>query len=86
MSERATNEALTHIALCDEYTNLRFDLRFSAPATVHRFPLETVSQSEGGQERVYQGSVVLPNWLVRLAPGARFEVSLDASCTPLVQR
>jgi len=86
LSERATNEALTHIALCDEYTNLRFDLRFSAPATVHRFPLETVSQSEGGQERVYQGSVVLPSWLVRLAPGARFEVSLDASCTPLAQR
>lgn len=83
LSERASHAGMSHIALCDEYTNLRFDLRFSAPATVHRFPLETVSQSEGGQERVYQGSVVLPSWLVQLEPGAAFRVAITAECSPL---
>ncbi|MFN8631966.1 MAG: alpha-amylase/4-alpha-glucanotransferase domain-containing protein, partial [Chloroflexota bacterium] len=39
-------------------------------------PLETVSNSEAGFERVYQGSALLLSWPVRLEPGsvARFAV------------
>jgi alpha-amylase len=32
-------------------------------------PIETISNSEAGFERVYQGSGLLVSWLVRLAPG-----------------
>ena len=32
-------------------------------------PIETVSNSEAGFERVYQGSALLLSWPVRLAPG-----------------
>lgn len=78
-------DGLGHIALCDEYTGIRFSLRFSLPATVYRFPLETVSQSEGGQEKVYQGSVVLPSWEVRLAPSGEFSVAIEAVAEPLGQ-
>ncbi|HNR30863.1 MAG TPA: DUF1926 domain-containing protein, partial [Candidatus Hydrogenedentes bacterium] len=56
------DEELRHIALRDDWQGLRCALRFSAPARVHRFAVETVSQSEGGQERVYQGSVLIPCW------------------------
>jgi alpha-amylase len=35
-------------------------------------PIETVSNSEAGFERVYQGSALLLSWLVRLAPGERW--------------
>jgi hypothetical protein len=34
-------------------------LSFSEPASLIRFPIETVSQSESGIERTYQGSVML---------------------------
>ena len=39
-------------------------------------PIETVSNSESGFERVYQGSNLLLSWPVRLAPGEmqRFSV------------
>jgi 4-alpha-glucanotransferase len=35
-------------------------------------PIETVSNSEDGFERVYQGSALLLSWPVRLAPGQRW--------------
>ena len=39
-------------------------------------PIETVSNSESGFERVYQGSSLLFSWPLRLAPGEsrRFSV------------
>ena len=39
-------------------------------------PIETVSNSESGFERVYQGSSLLLSWPLRLAPGEarRFSV------------
>jgi hypothetical protein len=35
-------------------------------------PIETISNSEGGFERVYQGSALLLSWVIELAPGARW--------------
>jgi 4-alpha-glucanotransferase len=35
-------------------------------------PIETVSNSEDGFERIYQGSALLLSWPVRLAPGERW--------------
>jgi alpha-amylase len=47
----------------------------ATPATaLWRYPLETASQSEGGFERTYQGSVILPIWRqVTLGDGKWFE-------------
>jgi alpha-amylase len=39
-------------------------------------PIETISNSEAGFERVYQGSALLLSWPVRLAPGERWSASL----------
>jgi hypothetical protein len=39
-------------------------------------PVETVSNSEGGFERVYQGSGLLLSWPLALGPGATFTVGL----------
>ena len=73
-------EGLSHIALRDDWQQLEMGLRLDLPARIFRFPLETVSQSEGGQERIYQGSVVIPCWPVTLEAGgrARFEIVLEA--------
>lgn len=40
-------------------------------------PIETVSNSEDGFERVYQGSSLLLSWPLDLAPGAETTVSLE---------
>ncbi len=62
LGTRGNHESLTHIAVRDEWQRLECGWRFSKPARVHRFAIETVSQSEGGQERVHQGCVVVPVW------------------------
>lgn len=59
---RGVNEALRHIAARDDWQQVEFGLHFSTPARVYRFPLDTVSQSEDGQERVHQGCVIIPCW------------------------
>lgn len=40
-------------------------------------PLETISNSESGFERVYQGSALVLSWLRTLAPGERFTASVS---------
>ena len=64
------DDGLTHLALRDDWQELECGFRFEDPARVFRFAIETVSQSEAGQERVYQGSIVTPSWLLEVAPGA----------------
>lgn len=64
LGEMGCDEGLTYLALRDDWQQLECGFRFDAPARIYRFPVETVSQSEGGQERVYQGSTVIPCWRV----------------------
>jgi alpha-amylase len=47
-------------------------------------PIETVSESEGGFERVYQGSQILTIWPAELAPGASWKARLVLQVSPLV--
>ena len=63
------DDGLTHLALRDDWQQLECGFRFDQPARIYRFAIETVSQSENGQERVYQGSVVIPCWVITLPPG-----------------
>ena len=50
----------------DEWTGLGLKLHLSPAAAVWRFPLETVSQSEDGLEKTYQGSSLLTHWKITL--------------------
>lgn len=65
----------------DEWMNVRCAITTDVSADVWRMPIETVSLSESGFERVYQGSVMMPVWPVHLAAGADFEVTLKQSLT-----
>ena len=80
---RGVDEGLRHVAMRDEWMRMDLALRFAVPARVYRFAIETVSQSEAGQERVYQGSVMVPCWPVRLEPGARETIELTVEITEL---
>ena len=69
-------EATDALRLVLDWMAMDVRMAFSRPATVWHFPVETISLSEGGFERVYQGSCVLPHWPVRLAPGESWSVEL----------
>ena len=61
----------------DEWQN--FAIEISAPGAAETWiePIETVSESEAGFERVYQGSQILSVWRAEIAAGG--EWSCEAS-------
>jgi 4-alpha-glucanotransferase len=62
--------------LADEWQQVDYQLHFSQSANVWRFPVHTISQSEAGFEKVYQGSALYPNWKINLAPNAQWTVTI----------
>ena len=58
--------AARFVCLRDEWLNFDTQIKLESPATFWRFPIETISLSEGGFEKIYQSSVVLPHWKFRL--------------------
>ena len=64
------------VSLVDEWLKLRLTLAFSRSAVLWRAPVETVSQSEAGFERVYQSSMVMPIWRISLLPGKTWQTEI----------
>lgn len=71
--------AVSILSLVNEWDNFKIDLEFSQACQLWRAPIETVSMSEAGFERVYQASSVLPHWQLDLTPGETFETELILS-------
>ncbi len=69
-------EEIDWIQLVDEWQGVTFRLEFEPAVDVWRFPIETVSMSEAGFERVYQSSVVFPNFRARWQPGETRELRI----------
>ena len=68
---------VSELALGNSWLGIEMVLRASQPALLWRFPLETVSGSEAGFERTYQGSSILLQWPVALPPGESVEMWLE---------
>jgi alpha-amylase len=64
------------IGLVDEWLGLDVSLELSRSAGLWAFPVQTVSQSEGGFELVHQSTAVMPHWQVEADAGGRWEVTL----------
>ncbi len=67
---------VSQVSLVDEWLKLKTSLEFSLPAILWRAPVETVSQSEAGFERVYQSSMVMPLWRISLGPGKTWKMEI----------
>jgi len=65
--------------MVDEWNQFRVTLRLDRSGDIWYMPIETVSQSEEGAERTYQGSALLASWPLTLQPGGveRMEVRLE---------
>jgi hypothetical protein len=46
-------------------------------ADVWRFPLETVSSSEAGFERTFQGVITVCSWPINLEPSAALNITIE---------
>lgn len=64
------------VSLVDEWLKIKLALSFGRPATLWRAPVETVSQSEAGFERVYQSSMVMPLWRLSLGSGKAWDAEI----------
>ncbi len=65
------------IGLVDEWRGLDVSLSLSRRGCIRAFPIQTVSQSEGGFELVHQSTVVMPQWSVEADERGRWEVTLS---------
>jgi alpha-amylase len=65
-SGRATD--LAEVTLVDEWAAVEVRLRWSPSAELAWGPVETVSLSEGGFERIYQGTALLLVWPLNAGP------------------
>jgi hypothetical protein len=64
------------LSLIDEWLGIDVNLTASGPTGFWTFPVETVSQSEGGFELVHQSVVVVPHWLVQADDQGRWTMVL----------
>ncbi|MFQ3534313.1 MAG: alpha-amylase/4-alpha-glucanotransferase domain-containing protein [Aggregatilineales bacterium] len=84
-SERLPLSALCELAGVTQYSadtvlhNLTLLTTLSRPAFLWQFPLETVTLSNDGFERGYQGTVFLHLWHLQIEPNERWEVTLTQS-------
>ena len=76
LASRGENEGVLRVNLVDEWKGFVVSLELDRAATLWRFPIETVSQSESGFEKTYQSSVVFPNWKFALNPGEKWRVKI----------
>jgi alpha-amylase len=80
MNHRGQTDVLRVLSLVDGWAGFALTLRSDPPFQLWCYPVETVSNSEGGFERNFQGSCLLLRVPVNLAAGdsreLRFEVGL----------
>lgn len=76
LASRGETKGADAVDLVDRWSGFRIALRFPTATALWRFPVETVSQSEGGFEATYQASCVAPVWEIALAPGESVEKTI----------
>jgi hypothetical protein len=67
------------IGLVDEWLGEDVSLEVTQPAGFWTFPIETISQSEGGYEAVHQSSCVIPHWEITAPEDGVWSVKITLS-------
>ncbi|GAB4570872.1 MAG: DUF1926 domain-containing protein [Anaerolineae bacterium] len=76
MCDVAEHQAVTTYSVTSLLRGLHSEVALSRPATLWRFPLETVTLSEAGFERGYQGTAFLQLWNMTLEAGESWQVDV----------
>ena len=64
------------LGLVDNWLGIDVRLTIDRPSGIWTFPIQTVSQSEGGFELVHQSVVVMPHWIVQADDQGRWSVTM----------
>ena len=64
----AIEQKIKSITIINEYDKFEIETKFLESTRLWRHPIFTVSGSEAGLEKVYQSSVIIPNWKINLMP------------------
>ena len=83
MNSIGSDESLKKWSLTDEYFRFSLEVASSRPVTLLRYPIETVSQSEGGFESTYQGTCFTGLMDVNIATGKTYAQKFAISLHPL---
>jgi len=68
MDSSGVNRQVQSIIIMNEFDKFSIETKFKISTGVWRYPNFTVSGSESGLEKVYQSSVIVPNWKINLKP------------------
>ncbi len=75
------------LGLVDEWLGIDVHWSVNRLTDVWAFPVESVSQSEGGFELVHQSVVLQPHWMVQADPDGRWSVTMQLAIdTSLAER
>jgi alpha-amylase len=77
MNIKSENNGVKVFEFADEYNKFKVRIDLSEEALLWRFPVETVSHSESGLERTYQGSCMMPSWKFQLDPKKRKQLDIS---------
>ena len=77
---------VTRIGQGNSWLGLSIESAVSPAADAWHAPIETVSNSEAGFERVYQGGALLLSWLVSIPAGGSWSASVEHRATVAVDR
>ncbi|HEX5471667.1 MAG TPA: alpha-amylase/4-alpha-glucanotransferase domain-containing protein [Lacipirellulaceae bacterium] len=72
LGSRFDLENVDALGLSDEWLGIDVEIQSDQPMHVWTFPIETVSQSEGGFELVHQSVVVHPHWYIKAGSDGRW--------------
>lgn len=77
LNTKTENDQVNQVSVASEWDDFALHLKFPKAVRLWRAPVETVSMSEAGFERVYQASSVLPLWHFDLAPGKSMKIAFE---------
>ncbi|MBI1259627.1 MAG: DUF1926 domain-containing protein [Chloroflexi bacterium] len=85
LGQVGANENIAGYRIGTTIRGFEVNTTLAQPGALWRFPLEPVTMSEGGYERIHQGTVLLHVFTLDLAPGAKWENTLRLKIENLEQ-
>jgi alpha-amylase len=76
LGQRLDLKNVTALGLTDEWLGIDIELHGDQPSNIWAFPIETVSQSEGGFELVHQSVMVQPHWIIEAGRDGRWATTM----------
>ncbi|MBN1794561.1 MAG: DUF1926 domain-containing protein [Candidatus Omnitrophica bacterium] len=79
LKQKGAREASNECSIQDDWNKLDLTFAFDKGAQLWHFPIETVSESEGGIEKIEQGSALLFWWVIRIPPAGTWKMHAELS-------